>query len=85
MSLEQEIDVVAEGDALAVWECEEMIIVEDAIKAFNPLRVDIPIAHNPRSYFTGFLDDLSSSIGEYPVAPLACVEVHLSKKLLSRH
>mmetsp|Transcript_16860 Transcript_16860/g.46912 ORF Transcript_16860/g.46912 Transcript_16860/m.46912 type:complete len:296 (+) Transcript_16860:5478-6365(+) len=78
VSLEDEIDVCAKLDALAVRHRQKAVIVEDAVERLNPLWIHISIAHDPVVGGHWLLDHLSRARGEHAVEPLAGVVVHVA-------
>lgn len=48
MSLEEEVDVGSELDALPAGHGQQPVVIQHRVQALDPFWVYIPIAHNPR-------------------------------------
>lgn len=50
MSLEEEVDVGSELDALSAGHGQQPVVIQHRVQALDPLWVDVTVAHNPRAH-----------------------------------
>lgn len=50
VSLEQEVDVGPELDALSAGHGQQPVVIQHRVQALDPLWVDVTVAHNPRAH-----------------------------------
>lgn len=85
VGFEDEVDVVAEADSLTVRQREQVIVIKDGVKRFNPLRVDITVTNDPAEGLAGLFDNQTGRVCQNTVLELTRIVVHQSEELLSRH
>eukprot|EP00968_Pinguiococcus_pyrenoidosus_P012901 scaffold1154_cov310-Pinguiococcus_pyrenoidosus.AAC.33 len=83
--LEEEVHVRPETDSLAVGKRQQVVVVEDGVETLDPLRIHVSIAHDPRAHLGRLFHDEPRRGGEYPVAPLPRVQVHVAQEALAVH
>mmetsp|Transcript_6087 Transcript_6087/g.18811 ORF Transcript_6087/g.18811 Transcript_6087/m.18811 type:complete len:535 (-) Transcript_6087:616-2220(-) len=85
VALEDEVDVVGELDAFAVWHRKQAVVVEHRVERFNPLGVHVAVADDPAALLQRLLHHLARGSRQHTVAPLARVQVHGAQQLLAVH
>eukprot|EP00965_Chrysotila_dentata_P228878 6196860-Pleurochrysis_carterae.AAC.1 len=64
---------------------EQPVVVEDRVERLDPLRVDVPVADDPRLDLGRLAHHLARARRQHAVEPLASVHVHVAEQLLARH
>eukprot|EP00962_Isochrysis_galbana_P019611 scaffold5708_cov107-Isochrysis_galbana.AAC.11 len=85
MRLEDEVDVGAKLDALAVGHGEQPVVVEHRVERLDPLGINIAVADDPALDIRKLLHHLAGGGGQHAIEPLARVVVHDAEQLVARH